>query len=283
MEQLDIFLDTRATQLANAVSAALLAMDAESGRRGLAELRAEDPGYSDIPALETLCRFIGSPWQEAPVVEVVALLMDEIVPAAVVLGTRADRFLQPLWRDLARPAALLPFDPACPEIHGAALFLRAADYPGADEAASRVPDGENRPAVLRWLCLARHRLGGLDRALPMVLRFAWLAPDRLAALVGELGDPMLARAWCGFQAVLGDADATWFPAWFLHEHPAAVRSAGATPQQVPGALAHDVLLRLLELEKRGHSPALVSLRAELKALGETFFGFYMARRGAHRR
>src|SRR5574337_1990744 len=210
MQQLDIFLDTRAIQLANEVVMALLAGDAEGAARA----------------------------------------------AAPVLGHRSKDFLQPFWRDLADRPGAAAYDARQPQLHAAALLVRAGEYQEADLVASRIPGGGQMPEVLRWCCLARHRLDGLDTAMALLLRFAWLAPERFADLVEEIGDPLLTRAWRGFLAALGELDAAWFPAWFLHDHPQAPRLADDLPPAVPAVAAYAVLARLLELEKRGHSPEL---------------------------
>lgn len=283
MHQLDIFLDTRATSLANALIAALLARDGARAGATLEELRKEAPDHANLPTFGTLCRFVQATQCDAlPIADALAQVEAQIVPASAALGERAEEFLRPFWRGMAQQAATAPYDPACPVAHAAALWLRAGDHAQADRLAGDIPGGENLVEVLRWRCLARHRLGGLDAALPPLMRFAWLAPARLAALVDELRDPLLERAWRGFLADLGDLEASWFPAWFLHEHRGAALPPQAVPEHVPAAQAHAVLTRLLELEKRGHSPALVSQRARLKALDETFFAFYLARRDVGR-
>jgi hypothetical protein len=283
MQQLDIFLDTRATSLANAVIAALLALDGARATSAVEELRKEAPEHASLSAFERLCRFVEETERDAmPITDALARVEAETVAASAALGNRAEEFLRPIWCGLARRAAAQPYDPARPEAYAAALWLRAGDHADADRIASQVPGGENLPDVLRWRCLAQHRLGGLDAALPLLMRFAWFAQARLAALVAELRDPLLERAWRGFLADLGDLDASWFPAWFLHEHRSAALAAEAVPGHIPAALAYAALIRLLELEKRGHSPALVSQRARLRSLGEAFFEFYLARRSVGR-
>ncbi|MFZ5508908.1 MAG: hypothetical protein ACOZCP_02520 [Pseudomonadota bacterium] len=279
MQQLDIFADSRDTWLANAVIDALIARDAARAGAAIEELRKEAPAHAHLSAFSLLCDFLRAlEWDGLPVVEALERAEAELVPACAALGSRAEEFLHPFWRRLAQRATA-PYDPVRPEAHAAALWLRAGEYARAEAAAREIPDGENRPEVLRWCCLATHRLGGLDAALPFVIRMAWIAPERLGALVGELGEPLLARAWRDFGVALGDLDASWFPAWFLHEHPASALPADALPENVPAAAAAcTVLARLLQLEKRGHSPALVSLRGRLKGLGEGFYEFYMERR-----
>lgn len=278
MRQLDIFNDTRSTSLANAAIDALLARDGARATVAIEDLHREAPDHAHLTAFGILRDFLlAVEWDGLPVSEALLRAHAGLIPACLALGERAEDFLHPFWRRLAQRAAA-PYDPACPEAHAAALWLRAGEHAEADAAAGQVPGGDELPEVLRWRCLAGYRLHGLDAALPFIMRLAWIAPERLGATVAELGDPLLLRAWRDFGAALGDLDAAWFPAWFLHEHPGTPLPVDPVPENIPAAAACAVLARLLTMEKRGHSPALVSLRAKLKALGETFYEFYLARR-----
>jgi hypothetical protein len=280
MQQLDIFADSRDTWLGNALIDALIARDAAQAVVALEELRKEAPDHPHLSAFGLLRDFLrDGEWDALPVAHAVRRAETELIPACAALGGRAEEFLCHFWRRLVQRATA-PYDPACPDAHAAALWLRAGDYEKADAAAGEVPGSDQLPEVLRWRCVAKHRLGGLDAALPFVMRLAWNAPERMSAMVAELGDPLLIRAWREFGTALGDLDAAWFPAWFLHEHPGTLLPADA-PQSAPAAAAGAVA-RLLDLEKRGHSTALVNLRGQLRALGETFYGFYMARRSVGR-
>ncbi|MDP2825336.1 MAG: hypothetical protein Q8O52_21970 [Sulfuritalea sp.] len=282
MQQIDIFNDTQATSLANDVVAALADHDDERAAQSIAALRREEPDYRDLAAFDTLQAFLEHRGKDSALADVVAIAarvrrIDEFVqPAAAVLGNRADDFLRPIWRRLA--ATTHAFDGAFPEAHRAALLLRAGDREAAETAAREIAGGQRLAVVQRWLCLARHPRFGLDGVLAPLFRFAWLAPSRLEEIVAELDDPLLTKAWREFLGVFGDLDASWFPAWYLAEHRAASFIDEAIPDEIPAAAACRRLVRILALEKQGHSPALVAQRAKLKALDETFFAWYMARR-----
>jgi len=287
MQQLDIFNDTRATSLANDVVAALADHDGERAARVIAVLRREEPGYRTLAALDTLQAFLEDHGKDSAPADVAAMAarvrhIDEFVlPAAAVLGSRADDFLRPVWRRLAATAHA--FDGAFPEVDRVALLLRAGDHEAAETAAREIAGGQRLAVVQRWLCLACHPRFGLDGALAPLFRFAWLAPLRLEGIVAELDDTLLTKAWREFLGVLGNLDASWFPAWYLAEHPATPFIVEANPDEIPAAVACRRLMCILALEKQGHSPALVTQRAKLKALDDTFFAWYMARRSVFHR
>jgi hypothetical protein len=77
----------------------------------------------------------------------------------------------------------------------------------------------------------------------------------------------------------------WFPAWFLLEHPSlrvdSETAAHAAP--IPPAQAYLCVGRLLDLEKRGYSQALLSARARLREIAPDLFALYMARRTVNHR
>lgn len=282
MQQLDIFNDTQATSLANDVVAAFAAQDGERAARAIAALRREEPDYRDLAAFDTLQAFLedrgkdGAPVDVAAIAARVRLIDEFVLPAAAVLGNYADGFLRPVWRRLAK--AVHAFDGTFPETHRAALLLRAGDHEAAETAAREVAGGARLAVVQRWLCLARHPRFGINGVLAPLFRFAWLAPSRLDEIVAELDDPLLTKARREFLGALGDMDASWFPAWYLAEHCATPFIDEAIPNEILAAAACRRLVRILAFEKQGHSPALVAQRAKLKALDETFFAWYMARR-----
>ncbi|TLY57299.1 MAG: hypothetical protein E6K52_14755 [Gammaproteobacteria bacterium] len=73
---------------------------------------------------------------------------------------------------------------------------------------------------------------------------------------------------------------SWFPAWYLIEHPAtrideplAVRDPDAPPAQ-----AFKLTQLLLALEPGGYGAALIAARAELRRIDARLFRHYMSRR-----
>ena len=156
---------------------------------------------------------------------------------------------------------------------------------------SRLPNWERNADALLWIATARYRIDGLDTCLAPLMRLALLAPERLSVALAEIDESLLQRDWNAFHLTcdwLDPNDATadaWFPAWYLVEHP-GVRLGVDDTASLPATQAAQTLTaiaRLLKVEKRGYSAALVSSRRRLRDLNPEMFAFYMARRDVHRR
>ena len=113
----------------------------------------------------------------------------------------------------------------------------------------------------------------------------FLAPKRLPALLSEVADLQIRREWVDFKSEFdwldaeGETTGAWFPVWQLLEHSDMKIASDAAPSLAVRPLqAFDLLSRLITLEKRGLSPALVSLRSQLRDLDQNLFAVYMARR-----
>ena len=187
---------------------------------------------------------------------------------------------------LAHAARFHAYDAAFPQSFCAGLYLRCGDVRAAARTAESIPDWQRNGDALHWLAVARSRLDGLDACLAPLLRLALVAPQHLSIALAEINDPLLQRDWSAFQLTcdwLDPADETavaWFPAWYLVEHP-GVRIEADDATSLPAtqaAQAFFAIARLLELERRGYSAALISSRRRLRDLAPEMFGFYMARR-----
>jgi hypothetical protein len=294
--QLDLFLDSRAVILANEVINALLARDAARAAACRDRLREEEPGHHALGELDTLSRALAEwpPLTSTPaeIAEAVRHLETEVQPAARrALGEHVDQFMLLFWRSLALAAKAHPYDEAFPESHCSALQLRSGDARAALAAAQSIPDWPKLANALHWIAVARYRLEGPDACRPPLFLLAWRAPDRLPKIFAELNDALLDNDWRAFDAAcdwLDGDDANrvaWFPACFLLEHPSlridSETAAHAAP--IPPAQAYLCVERLLDLEKRGYSRALLSARARLREIAPDLFALYMARRTVNHR
>ncbi|MEF8729052.1 MAG: hypothetical protein V5B34_12695 [Accumulibacter sp.] len=296
--QLDLFLDSREVVLVNDVVAAFRAGECARARNALAALRAESPERSELAPFAVLLAFLEKLRESdfaTPDGDGLAQLLGEIdavvVPATQALGSEARGFLDRIWRRLATAAAGQPFDPARPQIHAAALYLRAHAGAEAEGAASRIADGWNDPLILRWRALARYRVGGLQAARWQIFSLAWFATDSFPQLLAELSAPELESDWRRFQSAIEMPDASWFPAWCLLPHPefvAALAGEISPPIRraaagIPGLGAFLALTKILAIEPGGYSRALVDERARLQAIDATFFAAYMRSRTVRHR
>ena len=293
--QLDLFLDSHEVVLANQVVEALLARDGMRATTAFAALAHDGPDHPALPALKILsCALAG--WdppeaQSAAIAQRMAWLEQDVVPAATAaLGASAHQFLHPFLVELAEAARGLQYDAHHPCAYRAYICVQCGDYSGAEQAVLATPDWVQNRDALHWLSVARYRRDGLDAARGTVFQLAWREPARLAALLTELDDRLLLREWNAFEAACpwrGIAEhelASWFPAWYLMEHPGA---AGAfrdmTLPDTPATIAVRLLLRLLELEREADVRALSTQRARLRELNPDLFTLYMARRTVQHR
>ena len=216
----------------------------------------------------------------------VGWLDEEILPAATqVLGPRAQPFVDGFFRDLAEAARGLAYEPSRSTAHRASLCLRCGEWAEAEEAAQAIPDSSANPDALYWLCVARHRQRGLAAARASLFALAWRAPERLAPTLAELGDEVLDRDWqaferaCEWESVEEAELPAWFPAWYLLEHPVVGSELdGVDFPDSPPAVAARLLLRLMEMERRGDWRKLAVQRERLRGLNPDLFALYMARR-----
>ncbi len=288
--QLDLFIDSRAVVLANEVVTALLARDAPRARERLDAMRRDAHDHPSLPALSALAYALAqwrTPAREpAPIAHLVAQLESEFRPAAEAgLGPEAPLFLVPFFRELAAVADGLSYDRGNPTAYRAGLCLRCGDFSGAEQAALAIANWSETPDALHWLTVARYRLRGLDAARASLFVLAWRQPARLAMVLAELADELLDRQWraferaCDWDDILEADLPSWFPAWYLVEHPAAGKDlADASFPGSAAAQAARLLLRLFDAERQGNSRTLVGLRARLRSLNPDLFSLYMARR-----
>jgi hypothetical protein len=290
-QQLDIFAHSRDVMLRNDALQALQQRDGVAVRLALDVLAAEFPGDGLQP--------------------VFARLQDELRPGGATpfsshqaLGAARERlasgisadahqafgsaaavaWLRPLWRALAQRSAALPFVSIHAEDHSAPLWLQAADWPAAVQAVQRIESWRRIPVPLCWMLEARCREDGIDACWPLLAELAWLAPQRLAALLPRLPDPLLTRPLERFGREFdgsGDAaDLAWFPAWLANAQPAlAPRLASAEPGQ-HGAPERGLrlMVELLGLERHGRHPEQMQRRKALRDLHQGLFAAYMATR-----
>lgn len=289
--QLDIFEHSRDLMLRNDVLHALERRDAAAAGLAWRQLQAEYAHDDSLPLLQRLIGALDHPAAPAfaDATEATAALQDlrdHTVPAARRLwdAATADAWLAPSWAGLASRAAALPYDAAAPEVHAAALWLKAGDFGAAARAVAGIASWRRIPVPLAWMTEARHRLDGLDASWPLLAELAWLAPQRFDALLPRLRDPLLIRLRRQFDAEFeGDGqepDGAWFPAWVLCETPAL---AGLLGQAQPGLQrapeqAMRLLLDLLHLERQGRQHDLPAQRKRLRELQPALYAAYMKSR-----
>ena len=288
--QLDLFNDSGAVVFANDAIAALRNFDAVHAAVFIQRIIAEEPEYHGLDALKTLCQAVQDwPFPSSTpmeITETVRRLEIEVQPAVeTLMRGEAKSFMRPYWLYLAKAQGSQAYDSEFPQSFCASLYLLTGDYSSTVEAIESIPRWNENSDLVYWLCLARYPIGGIDACRSLLMRLAFLRSKRLPALIREIADPQIRKEWIAFKSEFdwldaeGETTGAWFPAWQLLEHSDMKIASDAVPSlDVPPVQAFDLLSRLIKLEKRGLSPALVSLRSQLRDLDQNLFDVYMARR-----
>lgn len=302
--QLDLFEHSQDTMLRNDVLDALQRRDtreAQSARQALADLAPQHAALAPLAVLvDTLAAATDAPFsQPGAAAQASAHLLQTVTPAALAQfgAAAAARWLAPCWRQLAERASPLPYRPAQPDDHAAALWLRVGDAAAAQAATQAVAGIESwwrLPAPQAWMAQARYATDGLDATWPLLAEGAWLAAPRLAATLRTLNDPLLHRLLRRFeddfdpgtpdQAGPGSPDRAhplaWFPAWLLIEQPALLprlRDARRGQDSAPER-AFWQLVVLLGLERQARHAELMASRQQLRDAQPALYAAYMKSR-----
>lgn len=291
MEQLDIFEHGHDRALINALADAVARADLPAANEAAAALDAAFPGDRHLTPAALLVQALAAeaadgdrPWPDAAVALSARRHLETSLheAALTLLGSEAAQsWLAARWRHLARRARPLPFSPADAPAHAASLWLQAGDWAAAASAVETIESWRRKPQPLAWMAQARWQHRGPDAAWPLLVELAWLAPQRLPALLALLHDARLARLARGYEnsleAALGWA---WWPAWLLVEQPLLAEPLDAA--QSPGDAAPErgfkLLQALLRLEREGRHHEIVALRRELKVLQPELFAAYLRTR-----
>lgn len=289
--QLDFFNDSHSVALRNDVILALLRVDlapAEMARQVLGR------HYPDDDCLEPLRQLIATlrdrkptPFQtHADLCAERLALQDTIAPAALhSLGqAEAAPWMRQRWGELAERAARLPFRAEHLDDQAAALWLRAGQWQAAADAVAQIESWRRIPAPLAWMLQARVQLQGLQANWGLLAELAWLAPQRLQAVVQQTPDAILQTLVAKFEANFEGAghadDLAWLPAWVLTERPAlapALTQAQAGQHTAPEQ-AMRAMLALLGLERQGRQREVIEVRKTLRGLNGALYAAYMSTR-----
>jgi hypothetical protein len=287
--QLDIFNDSRDTQLRNDVAGALSRHDSAAASAACTRLSQEFPADGLLAPALRLIRAIEqragpafTSHEEAEHTQ--CALVAEIEPAAHrVLGrSGAAAWLAAEWAALAQRAARLAFDPRHSGNHAAALWLRAGNWDQASAATGRIESWRRIPVPLCWMAQARYHQLDLDGSWELLAELAWLSPTLLDEVMRAIADPLLHKLRQRFESVFdgGIDDLAWFPAWLLTEKPSLAPRL-ATAQRgtfTPPEQAMRLLLELLGLERRGSQHDIVRRRKALRDTHPALYACYMAAR-----
>ncbi|MDR2451028.1 MAG: hypothetical protein LBE85_04495 [Candidatus Accumulibacter sp.] len=290
--QLDLFLDSRDTQLRNEAIDALRRRDGEALRQAIGGLRAEYPDDHSLADLDLLAGTAlsgavpdSTPDSAPQIAERLALIDTELAPALRrLLGEdSAGRWLAPLFDALAASPAARTFRREHALTHAGALFLRGNDLAAARAAVTRIPSWRKIPEPLSWMTEIAWREDRPAEYWPLSVELAWIAPslfDSVLSRAPEAVRRLHGAFFSEFESDEGSDDSSsWFPAWLLVEHSELLeyfRPLEYHPSNAARCAA--VLVNLLTGERNGLSSKLVEQRSQLRALAPRLFARYMALR-----
>ena len=291
--QLDLFMHSADVGLRNTVVEALRAQDAVGMGAAIDRLRADYPRDDHLDGFERL--FVGlsalNPPAQSPtgIAEQLERIEMQLLPSVQkLLGTdAAQRWVEPIYLDLARAAAGTPFSRSQSSTHAAGLLLRAGAVAEARAAVAEIASWRRIPEPLFWMTEIALRENKPAEFWPLLAELAWIAPALLEALLAGLGAHAtpaqvhrLYREFGSAAEVDDDGDeASWFPAWLLVEHPELL-SFLRTVQHHSSRPARSatVLIDLLIGERQGALPSSPEKCKQLRDLAPSLFQNYMARR-----
>ncbi len=291
--QLDLFLHSADVGLRNAVVEALRARDLGAMRAAIDRLRSDFPSDGHLDGFEHLFSellalnpTVNSPTGIAEQLERIEIQL--LPPVQKLLGVdAAQRWIEPVYLDLARAAAGTPFSRGFSSTHAAGLFLRAGALAEARAAVADIPSWRRIPEPLAWMAEIALRESKAEEFWPLLAELVWITPALFEALLAGLdaraNSATVSRLYreFGSKAEVDDEDdeTAWFPAWLLVEHPELLpflRTAQHYDSRPARSAA--LLIDLLIGERQGAMPSLAGKRKQLRDLAPMLFNSYMARR-----
>lgn len=293
--QFDLFKDSPDVGLRNEVVAALCARNTSALRETIDFLRIDFPDDDHLDGFEHLyveCLALRqAEWSTTDLVRQVERIDMQLLPVLkkVIGADAAQRWIAPVYGELARAAAGQAFSRCEANAHSASLFLRAGELAAARAAVEAIPSWRRIPEPLAWMAEITLRQNLPDEYWPLSAELAWIAPALLAPLFAQAAPATLIRRYREFSTEAEDQDqdessdtGSWFPAWLLVEHPDLLpflRTAHAyDSHDSRPARSAALLIDLLIGERQGLTQTLLGKRRQLRELAPAIFERYMARR-----
>ena len=281
--QLDLFMDTSGSSLANGVVAALVGRDGTEARRLLDQLFDKDPGNNRLGGLERLVEAAeGGGVPAKDIATELELLEKEIEPLARELLAAGSRdFLAPLWQRLGLALANLPFDPASPKLHASYMALRGEAWGQLRLLVEAEPDWQRQPPLL-----LRHAqaCGALHQEIEEIgdwFRLCWDHPDQASHIKDDASPAWRAR-WRDFLELEPELSVADFPAWSLLHDPGLAKRLDADDRFLAGDLpeAYKLTAKLVVAAvEKDPVKEQIETRKQLQGLNPTLLLHYLQRFG----
>jgi hypothetical protein len=280
-------------RLRNDIIEALCAHDANAMRKAIDRLRADFPDDASTDDFEHLffeLSALNQRGRSAPAIaqQVERIGVQLLPPLRKMVGVEAaQRWIRPVYGDLARAACGQAFSRDLANAHAAGLFLRAGELAMARSAVAEISSWRRIPEPLAWMAEIALRESISAEFWPLLAELAWIAPalldDLLADLPAHGASVLVFRLYREFSAEADidseNDEAAWFPAWLLVEHSELLPFLRtAHPHNSGPARSAALLIDLLIGERQGTLPSLVEKRKQLRDLAPVLFRRYMAQR-----
>lgn len=274
--QMDLFMDSAGTSLANGVVLALGRRDVEEAGRCLEKLYQADPGNARLGGLERLvdaAREQDAPLQD-PVAEL-ARLEQELLPLAEeLLGAAGRHFMNPLWRRLHAGLRGQTFDSEQPGLHPSHTAMRMLDWGEAIAAVESEVGWRQQPILLRRHLLASERLHRPAEATMDLFDLCWRFPEEVAPLLRQ-GVLNMANPRDLFDELDPALELSAFPAWLLIIRPGMLNWMPRPEASQPESYRLVYALQAARAGSAGLEGDVVRQRAELKALDPVLFRHFI--------
>jgi hypothetical protein len=291
--QFDLFKDSPDVGLRNAVVAALRARNVGTLREAIDCLRSDFPDDGHLDGFEHLyveCLALHqAEWSSADIARQIERIETQLLPVLkkVIGSNAAQRWIAPVYGDLARAATGQAFSRSEANAHSASLFLRAGELALARAAVEGIPSWRRIPEPLAWMAEITLRQNLPDEYWPLSAELAWIAPALLAPLFAQAAPATLIRLYREFCTEAEDQDGegdtgSWFPAWLLVEHPDLLPFLRTThaydSHDSRPARSAALLIDLLIGERQGLTQTMLGKRRQLRELAPAIFERYMVHR-----
>lgn len=274
--QMDLFMDTAGSTLANGVALALGRRDLAEAERCLEALHQADPGNARLGGLERLVRVAREACMP-PADPGAALdrLEGEWLPlAGQLLGAASRDFLMPLWQGVHQSLQDASFDPVRPRCHPSYTALRMQDWQAVIEGVEAVSDWREQPVLVKRHLRAAERLRQTALVMTDLFGLCWHFPDEAVALLDQ-GVLDLAHPWDRFNDLEPELPLSHFPAWLLIVRPGMVEWLPKPDAQVPEAYRLVHALQTVCTQDAERSDEALEWRARLKTLDPDLFHHFV--------
>ncbi len=235
--QMDLFMDSPATNLIHSIHKALVQQNPAEARHLHGRLYNLDAAHTDLDGLERLIEA-----QENSLIAVqdvaheLALLETGLSQlASAVLRQNSRDYLIPFWRRLSAALNSASFNPEMPELHRSYTDARALDWQSVRKAVETEPGWIRQPVLLARHIHSCAMLHDESASLLSCFRLCWNFPKYVNNALNNQVTSILKNAWLEFHGSEPELPTADFPAWLLLRHPGLVHKLPSKLEEDAGS------------------------------------------------